>query len=417
MKRTSLSSRAANHIKEITMTTPYLADAEAIRDEIVAIRRDLHMHPELGFQEMRTARIVADKLDALGYEVMTGVGKTGVVGLLSGAQPGDRTVLLRFDMDALPIQEENDGPYRSQTPGIMHACGHDAHVAVGIGVATVLAKHRDRFPGTIKLMFQPAEEGLGGAMSMIDDGVLKGPDVDIALGLHVASMFPVGQAVVRSGTLLAAADKLDIVVRGRGGHAAHPDQTVDAVAVAAHIVVALQTIVARNLDPEQPGVVTIGSIHAGEAGNVISETATMRGSIRSFSPEVRDLLHRRIREVATGVATALGAQADVTITLGVDPTVNAVAPTEVVYQAAAAVLGEENINTTYRTMGGEDFSAVLARAQGNFFFLGARNDAQGLNYPHHNPRFDIDESCLPAGVAILCDAAVRCLKGEGSGAG
>ena len=309
------------------MTTSFLEEAQALYDELVAIRRDLHMHPELGFQEVRTARIVATKLNELGYEVLTGVGKTGVVGLLAGGQPGERTVLLRFDMDALPIQEANDVPYRSQTPGVMHACGHDGHVAVGIGVATLLARQRDRLPGTVKLMFQPAEEGLGGANAMIQDGVLSNPSVDIALGLHVSSNFPTGTAVVRSGAMMAAADKLHILVRGRGGHAAHPEQTTDAVLVAAQSVVALQTIVARNLDPEHFGVITVGSFHAGEAGNVIAETAELRGSIRSFEPEVRELLHRRIQEVATGVAAALGASAEVTITRGVDPTVNAPAPT------------------------------------------------------------------------------------------
>lgn len=395
------------------MPESFLSAAEALRDEIVAVRRDLHMHPELGFQEVRTARIVAERLSALGYEVVTGVGKTGVVGLLGGGQPGERTVLLRFDMDALPIQEENNVPYRSQTPGVMHACGHDAHVAVGIGVATILAQHRAELPGTVKLMFQPAEEGLGGASAMIADGVLKGPDVDVALGLHVSSQHPVGTAVVRSGALLAAADKFEVVVRGHGGHGARPHETIDAVLVAAHIVVALQTIVARNLDPEEVGVVTAGSVHAGQAGNVIAETAVLHGTIRSFTPETRELLHRRVREVATGVAVALGATAEVTTAYGVNATVCAPAPTEVVYEAAAALLGAENINTTYRTTGGEDFSAVLAAVPGNFFFIGARNDAEGKNHPHHNPRFDIDETCLPQGVAILCDAAVRCLRGEG----
>lgn len=394
------------------MKAPFLPEAEALRDELVSIRRDLHMHPELGFQEVRTARIVAEKLNTLGYEVMTGVGKTGVVGVLTGEQPGERTVLLRFDMDALPIQEENEVPYRSQTPGVMHACGHDAHVAVGMGVATLLAQHRDTFPGTIKLMFQPAEEGMGGALAMIRDGVLKGPDVDVALGLHVSSNHDTGTAVVRSGALLAAADKLEIIVHGRGGHGAQPHQTVDAVLVASHIVVALQTVVARNLDPEQTGVVTIGSVQAGEAGNVIAETAKLSGTIRSFSQNVRDLLHRRVREVAVSVAAAFGATADVTIIQGVDPTINAPAPTAVMYKAVAAVLGEEQIDTTWRTTGGEDFSAVLAEVPGNFFFLGARSEARGFTSPHHSPRFDIDESCLPQGVAILCAAAVRCLQGE-----
>jgi amidohydrolase len=391
------------------MATPFLTEAQEIYDEIVSIRRDLHQHPELGFQEVRTARIVAEKLGTLGYEVVTGVGKTGVVGLLSGGQAGERTVLLRFDMDALPIQEENDVPYRSQTPGVMHACGHDAHVAVGIGVATLLARHRDRFHGTVKLMFQPAEEGLGGANAMIRDGVLKGPDVDLALGLHVSSNHDTGTAVVRSGAMMAAADKLHILVRGRGGHAAHPEQAIDAVLVASHIVVALQTIVSRSLNPEETGVVTVGSIHAGNAGNVIAETAELQGSIRSFSEEARELLHRRIKEVATGVAIALGATAEVTLTRGVDATVNAPAPTEMVYQVATEVLGADKVDTTYRTTGGEDFSAVLAAVPGNFFFLGARDAARNLNYPHHNPHFDIDETCLPQGVAILCEAAVRAL--------
>lgn len=394
------------------MTNPFLEDALSMGDELTAVRRDLHMHPELGFQEVRTARIVAERLNGLGYEVMTGVGKTGVVGILQGGQPGDKTVLLRFDMDALPIQEENDVAYKSQTPGVMHACGHDAHVAVGIGVASLLAKHRDQVPGTIKLMFQPAEEGLGGAFAMIDDGVLEGPKVDYALGLHVSSWHPLGTAAVVSGAMLAASDKLDIVVHGRGGHGAQPNQTIDAVMVAAHIVVALQTIVARNISPDDTGVVTIGAIHAGEAGNVIAETAVMRGTIRCFSQEVRKVLHERIRAVAEGVAAALGARAEVVITIGVDPTISAPRPTAVVQGVASDVLGEEKITTAWRTTGGEDFSAVLERVPGNFFMLGARNDAEGKNFPHHNPRFDIDEACLPYGAAILSEAAVRCLRGE-----
>ncbi|MEZ4727734.1 MAG: amidohydrolase [Caldilineaceae bacterium] len=397
------------------MTIPFLADAEALADELTAIRRDLHMHPELGFQEFRTAGIVAEQLNELGYEVVAGVGKTGVVGLLPGGQPGERTVLLRFDMDALPIEEANDVPYRSQTPGVMHACGHDAHVAVGLGVAKVLAKHRDQLPGTVKLMFQPAEEGLGGALAMISDGVLDriGPPVDRALGLHVSSMHPLGTAAVRTGPMMAAGAGLTITVTGKGGHGAMPHHTVDAVVVAAQIIVALQTVVARNIDPDDTGVVTIGSILAGNAGNVIAETATMRGTIRSFTPEVKALLRQRVPAIAKGVAAALGATADVVISEGIDATVNAAEPTQVVYDIAAAVLGAEKIDTTFRTTGGEDFSAVLARVPGNFFFLGARNDEQGINAPHHNPRFDIDERCLPAGVAILCEAARQILHGAG----
>ena len=397
------------------MTSPFLADAQALAEELTALRRDFHMHPELGFQEFRTAGIVNEQLNELGYEVISGVGQTGVVGLLQGGQPGERTVLLRFDMDALPIEEANDVPYRSQTPGVMHACGHDAHTAVGLGVAKVLAKHRDKIPGAIKLMFQPAEEGLGGALAMINDGVLDriGPQVDRAIGLHVSAMHELGTAAVCAGPMMAAGAGVTITVHGKGGHGAMPHSTVDAVVVAAHIIVALQTIMARNADPDDTGVVTIGSIEAGKAGNVIAETAVMRGTIRSFTPEVKALLRKRVPEIAQGVATALGATADVQISTGVDATVNAEAPTSVMYDAAVEVLGEDNIDTTFRTTGGEDFSAVLARVPGNFFFLGAANAAKGITYPHHNPRFDIDESCLPDGVAILCDAAVRILRGEG----
>jgi amidohydrolase len=395
------------------MTARFLADAQALADQMVAVRRDLHAHPELGFQELRTARIVADRLGQLGYEVVAGVGKTGVVGLLSGGLPGGRTVLLRFDMDALPIQEENDVPYRSQTPGVMHACGHDAHVAVGLSVAEILARHRDSWGGTLKLMFQPAEEGLGGALAMIDDGVLAGPAPEVALGLHVSSAWPLGQAVVRSGALLAAADLFEISVRGRGGHGARPHETIDAVVVAAQIVVALQTIVARGINPEDVGVVTIGSIQAGQAGNVIADSALLRGTVRTFDPATRERINQRIAEIASGIAATFGATAETRRTFGTDPTVCAPAPTAVVHAAASEVLGAEQINTTFRTTGGEDFSAVLARVPGNFFFIGGRNEQLGFTSPHHNPHFDIDERCMPLGAAILCDAAVRCMEGQG----
>lgn len=394
------------------MTTDLLREANELADDLTALRRDFHMHPELGFQEVRTARIVAERLTDLGIEVSTGVGKTGVVGIIGGGQPGERTVLIRFDMDALPIQDAKDVPYRSQTPGVMHACGHDAHTAIGIGVATLLARHRAELPGTVKLMFQPAEEGLGGANAMIADGVLRGPDVDVALGLHVSSGHPTGTAVVRSGAMMAAADGFEIVVRGRGGHGARPHETIDAVLVAAQIVVALQSVVARNLDPDETGVLTVGAIEAGSASNVIAETAIMRGTIRAFSQATRELLHRRMEEIATHVAAAFGATAEVAHRWGVEPTVNAPAPTAVLHAAAAAVLGDENIDTTYRTTGGEDFSAVLLAVPGSFFFLGSQDTSRGIDAPHHNPRFDIDEACLPQGAAILADAAIRVLRGE-----
>ena len=395
------------------MAPRFLAAANALADKMTAIRRDLHTHPELSFQEVRTARVVADQLGELGYEVLTGVGKTGVVGLMGGGKPGERTVLLRFDMDALPIHEENDVPYRSQTPGVMHACGHDAHVAVGLGIAEMLATAREAWGGTIKLMFQPAEEGFGGAMAMIKDGVLEGPRPDVALALHVSSGHPLGKAVVRSGALLAAADLFEVTVQGKGGHGARPHETIDTVLIAAQIVVALQTIVSRNIDPEQVAVVTVGSIQAGIAGNVIADSALLRGTVRTFDSTTREIIHQRIGEIASGIAAAFGAKAVTTMPFTTSPTISAPAPTAVVYQAACEVLGAEQINTTFRTTGGEDFAAVLDRVPGNFFFIGGRNEERGVVAPHHNPHFDIDEACMPLGAAILADAAVRCLEGQG----
>jgi amidohydrolase len=264
-------------------------------------------------------------------------------------------------------------------------------------------------------MFQPAEEGLGGALAMIEDGVIDriGPPADRAIGLHVSSQHPLGTAAMRVGPMMAAGARLTITVHGKGGHGAMPHQTVDAVVVAAQIVNMLQTIMARNVDPEDIGVVTIGSIHAGEAGNVIAETAVMQGTIRSFTPETKALLRRRVPEIAEMTAAALGATVTVEIGEGIDATVNAEAPTLMMADAARALLGANNVSMDFRTTGGEDFSAVLARVPGNYFFLGARNDEKGINAPHHNPRFDIDEACLPQGVAILCDAATRILRGEG----
>ncbi len=262
--------------------------------------------------------------------------------------------------------------------------------------------HQDQLDGTIKLMFQPAEETVDGAMGMINDGVLD--EVDVALGLHVYSSFPTGTTVVRSGPMMAAADEFRIDVHGRGGHAAHPEQAIDSVLVASQIVCALQTIVSRSLSPEETGVVTVGSIHAGEAHNVIAASAMLRGTIRSFTEEVRSLLHTRLEEIARGVAATFGAEVNIHIRRGVDPTVNAPGPTAVMYEAVRDILGSENINTTYRTTGGEDFSAVLARVPGNFLLLGARDDERGFNFPAPQPTLRYRRVVSAAG----CRDPVRC---------
>ncbi|HEY4688875.1 MAG TPA: amidohydrolase [Anaerolineae bacterium] len=387
----------------------FKSEALAMKDQLVVWRRDFHRHPELGFHEVRTSGIVAKHLIHLGLEVQTGVGKTGVIGLLEGAKPGP-VVMLRFDMDALPIHEENQTDYVSQTPGVMHACGHDAHTAIGMGIAQLLARHRDRIGGTVKLVFQPAEEGFGGALAMIQDGVLEGPRPSVSIGLHVWNEAPIGQALVGAGAVMAAAGIFKIVVRGKGGHGAQPHRAVDAVLVGSAIVNALQTIVARNVNPRRTAVVSACTFHAGNAFNVIAETAELSGTFRSFDDETHELLTRRIRQVAEDTAAALGATAEMDIQPVAPATINDAGVAAVLREIAADVLGQAQVSADQFTMGSEDMSEFLKRVPGCFFFLGSRNDARGFNAPHHNPHFDIDEDVMPLGVAILAQSAMRYLS-------
>lgn len=393
------------------MTFDIRAEAEALLDRLIADRRDLHRHPELAFTEHRTAGIVAERLRSLGYEVTTGVGRTGVVGLLPPGD-GERVVMLRFDMDALPIDEANEVEYRSQVPGCMHACGHDGHVAIGLGVAELLARHRERLGGGVKLLFQPAEEDGGGAAHMVADGALEEPRPDIALGLHIWSELPVGMANIRPGPLLSASDDFIIRIAGRGGHGAQPHRTVDTTLVAAQLVVALQSIVSRSIDPEQPAVVTIGTLRAGTAPNIVAEEAELRGTFRTYDEETRAVIKRRIEEIARGIAAAYHARLEVQFLACCPATVSAPGPAALVRQAAEAVLGPSNVIDSRRTMLSEDMSVFLNRVPGCFFFLGGRNEARGIVHPHHSPRFDFDEACLPLGVAILCAATAQFLQGQ-----
>jgi amidohydrolase len=398
--------------------TDYVAEAKEIERDLIAWRRDLHSHPELGFAEVRTAGIIVRHLSELGLKVQTGVGRTGVVGLLEGTSPlspkgtggteGGPVVMLRFDMDALPITEENVTDYVSQTPGVMHACGHDGHVAIGLGVATLLARHRSELSGSVKFVFQPAEEGLGGAMEMIRDGALQSPRPKVALGLHIFSLLPLGQVAAGEGPVMAAAERFHCIVTGRGGHGAMPHQTVDAVVVAAHIVTALQTVVSRNVDPAEPAVVSVGSLHAGSAFNIIAEQAELWGTIRTFDEAARQMVLRRVREVVEGIARTLGALAQLEIEELTIAVVNDVAASARVREAAARVVGAEHVSAQQRWMASEDMSYFLREVGGCFFFLGsARHSSE---FPHHNSRFDFDEGVLPQGVAILCETAASYLR-------
>ncbi len=384
-------------------------DVQTLAEETVALRRELHMHPELGFQEVNTSRIVAERLRALGLEVQTGIAGTGVVGLLRGARPG-RTVLLRADMDALPIEEENDVPYRSQVPGTMHACGHDGHTSGLLTVARLLSARRDDLAGTVKFCFQPCEESPpGGAKPMIEAGVLENPHVDAVFGLHLWQNLPIGTIGVISGPAMANSDRFTIRVQGRGGPAAQPHQTVDAVAVASQIVVALQTVVARNVSPLKAAVVTVGSFQAGTTFNVIADTAELKGTIRTFDPELRESVPARVEAVARGVAEALGATVTWEFLRGYPATVNDPAMADLVRAAAAEVVGPDRVIEAPQTMGAEDMSYFLERVPGCYYIVGSRNPEKGLVWGHHHPRFDFDEEALANGIETLVTTTLRYL--------
>lgn len=394
--------------------TDFKARAEALREELIATRRDLHRHPELGFQEVRTAGIVARRLAKLGLEVQTGIARTGVVGLLEGGRAGP-TLMLRFDMDALPIQERNQTKYASQVPGVMHACGHDGHVAIGLGVARLLAQERERLAGRVKFVFQPGEEGCGGAEAMIREGVLENPRPALALGLHLWNDAPVGRIAVTAGPTMAAAEVWRCTLRGRGSHGAQPHLGADPIVAAAHIVTALQTIVARNVSPEAVAVVTVGTLHAGNAFNVIPAEATLSGTIRTYEPEVRERVLARFRAIVEGVAATLETPAELELTTLTPPLINDRRACALVSEAAAAVVGQENVESGRLWMASEDMALFLREVPGCFFFVGSANAGRGLNAPHHNPHFDFDEAALPLAAAIMAEAAWRYLGGSDGG--
>ena len=387
----------------------FLKEAEQLFGYTQDLRRDFHRFPEIGFQEYRTAGVVARELTNLGLEVTTGVGKTGVVALLEGDQSGP-VALIRFDMDALPINEETGVEYASQNPGLMHACGHDGHTAIGLTVARLLHAHRNELAGTLKLVFQPAEEGLGGAESMIADGVLQNPRPDLTLSLHLWNEAPFGRISVTPGPAMAAADVFRIRISGKGGHGANPHLAVDPVLAAAQVVTALQSIVARNVSPLKSAVISVTTIHGGEAFNVIPPEVKMEGTIRTFEPEVRARLLERFDQVIQNVAGGLGCQAQIEILHITPPVINDAQSSARVQQVAKAVLPECELATDYRTMGSEDMSFMMQEIPGCYFFIGSANSERGLDYPHHHPKFDIDERALVYGSALMAAATADFLK-------
>lgn len=370
----------------------------------ITLRRDLHRYPELGFEEVRTAGIVAAELTRLGLEVQTGIGKTGVVGLLEGEADGP-TVLVRADMDALPIQEENQVQYASQSAGKMHACGHDGHTTIALAVAELLGAQRDRMAGRVKFVFQPAEEIGRGAEAMIQDGALRNPVPDVALGLHVWNEAPVGTVVLSDGPMMAAAGDFTITVEGKGGHGAMPHIAHDPIVAASQIVVALQSIVSRSVKPTDTAVLSVTEFKAGDSFNVIPPGARLRGTIRAFDKGVMALLEQRIREVSEAVAGAMGCRAQVLVEQLTLPVVNAPEVNARLKKAFERVASGLDIVTDYHTMLAEDMSYFLDRVPGTFFFVGSANADRGLDYPHHHPRFDWDdEAVIPLAVELMAAA-------------
>jgi len=364
-----------------------------IHPEMIELRRHFHMYPELSFQEEKTPAYIAEYLAKLGnVEVKTHVGERGVVGIIKGKNPG-KTVALRADFDALNLQDEKDVPYKSQVPGVMHACAHDSHAAALLGVAKVLSQNTDKFNGEVRLLFQHAEEKLpGGAIAMIADGCLDG--VNAVFGTHVTSKSPVGTYEYRSGYLMANADTFTINIQGKGGHGASPQETVDAVIIAANVIINLQQIVSRRVDPLSQAVLSVGKIEAGSAHNIIADSALIKGTVRTYETSVQDMIIRDIERIVKGCCESAGATYTIDYEKGYPAVNNDPAETARAVASLSKIVSKENIIEMKPIMGGEDFGYFLQKVPGTFFFTGGGNIEKGITAPHHHPKFDIDEDAL-----------------------
>jgi len=389
---------------------------EALKEELIGIRRDIHQHPELGNQESRTSALVADHLRKLGLEVTTGVAKTGVVGLLRGGKPGV-TIAVRADMDALPITELNEVPYASVNQGVMHACGHDVHTTIELGVATVLSQLKDELPGTVKFIFQPAEEGSptgerGGAELMVEEGVLENPQVSAIFGLHVMPHLKVGTVGLISGAAMASSDQFDITILGKMSHAATPSEGVDAIVVAAQVISALQTMVSRNIDPRYPVVCTVGVVRGGNRFNILADKVTLQGTVRTLDKEVREAVPSIMERIIKGITSGMGADYQFQYRMGPPVTFNNPQLTEETARVIESVVGKGNLLYPIPLTVAEDFSYYANKVPGLFLFLGVRNEAKGIVYPLHNPNFNVDEECIPIGVKVMTHLVIDYLNSK-----
>lgn len=386
----------------MSLTSQFLEEAEAIEDRIIIIRREIHANPELAFEERDTARIVSDELRGMNIQVEEGVARTGVVGILRGGAPG-RTVALRADMDALPVQELSGEGFQSKKEGLMHACGHDSHIAMLLGAARILADHRAELKGTVKFIFQPAEEAAeagGGARPMIEAGVLQKPKVDYVFGLHIHASFPSGTFALRPGPLMAASSVFKIRVIGRGGHGSAPHQTIDPVFVAAQVVTGLQGIRSRMVDPVEPSVVSVCSVHSGTRNNIIPDEALLEGTMRAVNEGTRRRVASQIRRIAVSVCRTFGARCEVEVNAGYPVTRNDPAVTAEVSRLLSSIPGTRTMEVP-PLMIAEDFAYFLQRTPGTYYFLGTRNVKKGCVSPNHSSRFKVDEDVMKFGSASL----------------
>jgi amidohydrolase len=373
---------------------------DEMKDWLVDIRRTIHRHPELGFEEIETSKLVSEWLQKFGLDVRRGMAKTGVVGLLKGGKIG-KTVAIRADMDALPMDEANRIPYASEIKGKMHACGHDAHVTILLGVAKFFSSIPDQVKGNIKWIFQPAEEGGGGGRIMVEEGVLENPKVDAIFGAHVFPFLSVGKVGIYEREGLAAADRFVIKIIGKGGHAASPHVSKDPILAAGHLITQIHSIVSRNVNPLESGVITIGKVSGGTASNIIPDEVELIGTVRSLTPQVREELKSRIDQVTQGVARSFSMDCRFDFEYGYPVLINNPEMSKLVGLACSKGIGKENVEVVKPSMGGEDFAYYLEKVPGAFFRLGCRNEEKGFIHPYHSSLFDIDEEVLPLGVEMF----------------
>ncbi len=375
----------------------------SLSDYLVEKRRYFHQHPELGFHEYGSAQVIQAELESLGYEIKSGIASTGLIGICR-AGDNDQVILLRFDMDALPISEENDLDFISKNEGVMHACGHDAHMSIGLGIAREFMALVNKPPVTLMLLFQPAEEGLGGAKAMIAEGVLSDPTPDYTLAIHVWNEKEVGWAAITPGVFMAGADTFTIQVVGKGGHGALPQETIDPVLAAVQIVQSIQSIVSRNLSPLENGVVSTCSIHGGSVFNVIPQMVELKGTIRYFQDQTRNTIHRRLQELAVGVASAFGCEAKITLNEITPAVVNNPSVVNTILTETVVKFPHLQVDSDFRSLVSEDFAFFLNQIPGCFMFFGSSVRNEKHRYGHHHPKFDIDEDVMPLAVSFLLQA-------------